>query len=132
MYAPFVTYFQDSISCRRAIFSLKNLLKSFYSKEGSDNFKTYFSCIASESNDSDEIPKYYFFPLVFIEGGAGKNKSRIPEFPFNEPVPFAKESTCDSYGRNLRNTIRGWDINPQTNECDKWKMMYACIKTSNL
>ena len=132
MYSPFISYFQDSISCQRAILSLRNLLKSFYSKEGSYNFKTYFSCTASESNDSDEIPRYYNFPLVFIEGGAGKNKSRIPGFPLNIPVPFAKVSTCNSYGRNLRNTIRGWDINPHTDERHKWRMMYVCIKTSNL
>ena len=132
MNAPFVSYFQDSISCQRAILSLRNLLKSFYSKEGSYNFKTYFSCTASESDDPDEIPRYYNFPLVFIEGGAGKNKSRIPGFPFNIPVPFAKVSTCNSYGRNLRNTIRGWNINPHTDERDKWRLMYVCIKTSNL
>jgi len=132
MNAPFVSYFQDSISCQRAILSLRNLLKSFYSKEGSYNFKTYFSCTASESDDPDEIPRYYNFPLVFIEGGAGKNKSRIPGFPINEPIPFAKLSSCNSYGRKLRNTILGWDIKSHTDYRDKWKLMYVCIKTSNL
>ncbi len=133
MFAPFVSYFQDSISCQRAIFSLRNLLKSFYSREGSDHFKTYFSCTASESNNSDvQIPRYYNFPLVFIEERAGKNKSRVPGFPINEPIPFAKVSSCNSYGRKLRNTILGWDINSHTNYRDKWKLMYVCIKTSNL
>ena len=133
MHSPFVSYFQDSISCQRAIFSLRNLLKSFYSKEGSYNFKTYFSCTASESNNSDvQIPRYYNFPLVFIEGGAGKNKSRIPGFPINEPVHFGKESSCNSYGRNLRNTIRGWDINSYTDDRDKYRLMYVCVRTSNL
>ena len=133
MHSPFVSYFQDSISCQRAIFSLRNLLKSFYSKEGSDNFKTYFSCTASESNNSDvQIPRYYNFPLVFIEGGAGKNKSRIPGFPINEPIPFAKVSSCNSYGRKLRNSIQGWDINSHTDDLDKWKLMFVCVKTSNL
>ena len=132
MNAPFVSYFQDSISCQRAILSLRNLLKSFYSKEGSYNFKTYFSCTASESDDPDEIPRYYNFPLVFIEGGAGKNKSRIPGFPINEPIPFAKVSSCNSYGRKLRNSIQGWDINSHTDDLDKWKLMYVCVATSNL
>ena len=132
MHSPFVYYFQDSISCQRAIFSLRILLRNFYSKEGTYKFKTYFSCTDSQSNNSDEIPRYYNFPLVFIEEGAGKNKSRRPGFPINEPIPFAKLSSCNSYGRKLRNTIRGWDINSHTDDRDKWKLMYVCVKTSNL
>ena len=133
MHSPFVSYFQDSISCQRAILSLRILLKNFYSKEGSFKFKTFFSCTASPSNNSDvQIPEYYNFPFVFIENGVGKNKSRRPGFPINEPIPFAKVSSCNSYGRKLRNTILGWDINSHTDDHDKWKLMYVCVKTSNL
>ena len=134
MHSPYVSYFKDAMSCQRAIFSLRNLLKSFYSKEGSYNFKTYFSCTAGDNieNSNVQIPRYYNFPLVFIESGAGKNKSRIPGFPINDPIPFANVSSCNSYGRKLRNTVLGWDINSYTDDRDKWKLMYVCVKTSNL
>ena len=133
MHSPFVSYFQDSISCQRAILSLRILLKNFYSKEGSFKFKTFFNCTASPSNNSDvQIPEYYNFPFVFIENGVGKNKSRRPGFPINEPIPFKKLSTCNSYGRKLRNSIQGWDINSHTDDLDKWKLMYVCVASSNL
>ena len=132
MHSPFVSYFQDSISCQRAILSLRVLLKNFYSKVGAYNFKTYFSCTSIESNNSDvQIPRYYNFPFVFIENGVGKNKSRRPGFPINEPMPFANVSSCNSYGRKLGNTLQGWDLNSHTDELDTWKLKYVCIKTSN-
>ena len=132
MHSPFVSYFQDSISCQRAIISLRLWLKNFYSKEGSYKFKTYFSCTASESNNSDvQIPKYYNFPFVFIETGVGKNRSRRPGFPINEAIPFAKLSSCNSYGRKLRRTIQSWNINSHTDDRDKWQLLFVCVKTSN-
>ncbi len=135
VYAPFVSYFQDSLSCQRAIGDLRALLNSFYSTQnGITTTKIFFSCAAGDkiNNANFQIPNYYNYNIGFIEQGAGNNISRRPHYPILTPIPFAKLSSCNFYGRGLKNNIRGWDINSYTDDRDKWKQIYVCVKTSNL
>ena len=134
-YSPFVPYFKDSLSCQRAIDSLRTLINEFHSTEnnGITTIKTYFSCTEGDkiANANFQIPKYYNFHIGFIEGGTGNNKSRLPNFPIIAPIAFAKLSSCNFYGRNLKNTFRSWDINSYTDDRVKWKNSFVCIKTQN-
>tara|TARA_A100001015_G_C15030688_1_gene733054 strand:+ start:800 stop:1456 length:657 start_codon:yes stop_codon:yes gene_type:complete len=134
-YLPIVSYFQDSLSCQRAVDSLRTLLNNFYSTEtGITKYKTYFTCTAGDKieNANFQIPKYYNYNIGFIEQRTGNNRSRRPHYPILIPVPFAKLSSCNFYGRSQKNTIRGWDIDSYTDNRDKWKQIYVCLKTSNL
>ena len=133
-YVPIVSYFKDSLSCQRAVDSLRTLLNSFYSKEtGITTIKTFFTCTAGDKieNANFQIPKYYNFNIGFIEHRDSNNTTRRPEYPILVPVPFAKLSSCNFYGRSQKNNIHGWDIDSHTDYRDKWKQKYVCIKTQN-
>ena len=114
--------FQDEISCKNAIRSLKYIAER---DREATRYRLFANCtFAERSNKSKyEIPEWYKFQVDFLH-----NRSFSQIYPLYPHLPksqhFSNSSSCDANGRKRANQVKGWTVGKF-----KGRSRYVCVRT---